>query len=200
MSDISARSTIRSAPPGSPKHLQPLNRALQVVVRLDIHHTGRIDDIGGLCALCDIGDTGGIDDIGGLCALCEIGGVGNIAPSRGECLLHRRGVSHIKSNNGAAKSPPAAGDWLEYLRCCRHERSLLISGEPDHSRRAFNGGEALSPSTKIRIPQAVQFFGSGQGQCHAAKIVSRHEATLSSTDWLVITTIATTWLSSTRRA
>jgi hypothetical protein len=71
---------MRSALPGAPT-CSRFKHALQVVVRLDIHDPGRIDDIGGLCALC------------------EIGGIGDIAPSCGERLLHRRSVSHIKSKS-----------------------------------------------------------------------------------------------------
>jgi hypothetical protein len=104
----------------------------------------------------------------------------------GECIMHRRCVSHIKPYNGVANSSPNARNRLEHRRRCRHERSLLIPCEPDHGHRIFHGGEALSPDAKNRIPQAVQFLGSRQGQRNAAKIVSRHRATVSSGDLPVI--------------
>jgi hypothetical protein len=68
--------------------LQPLNHALQVVVRLDIRDAG------------DIVNTGDTDGPYGLYGICDIGvedsgDIGDIAPSRGECVLHRRTVSHI---------------------------------------------------------------------------------------------------------
>jgi hypothetical protein len=77
--------------------------------------------------------------------------------------------------HSAAKTPPATRNRREHFRRRRHERCLLISREPEHGHRIFNGGEALSSRTKIWIAQAAQFFGSRHGQCDAAKIVSYHQ-------------------------
>ena len=120
----------------------------------------------------------GIGDIEGIGDLNRLGGdIGGIAPSGGECISQHCFVGCLKSNNRAPKPSPAARSWSEHFRRCRHEPCLLISGQPDHSRRIFDGGEALSSCAKIWIPQAVQFLGSWKGQRDTAKIVSGHEVT-----------------------
>jgi hypothetical protein len=84
------------------------------------------------------------------------------------------GSSTARANNGAAKPSPTARNRREHLRRCRHERSLLIMGEPDHGHRIFECGEALSIRAEIGVPpsRSIPRFPAWKRRCVESRQVS----------------------------